>query len=129
MAPLFFPPLQLPQTQRQSPTLALRIESSAQCAGTSAGRVGMGVRSNGSNVIVVTVKQGGPACVFGVKVGDVLLAVANEIHVGDDCEPVWVDVSRFSEGQLPLLMAGFFVKPRICFAVCASTYIHTYIHM
>jgi len=106
MAPLLFRPLQLPEAQRQSPALASRLASSTPCAGTSAGRVGMGVRFNGSNVIVVTVKQGGPACVFGVKIGDVLLAVANEIHVGDDCEPVWVDVSCFSKGQLPLLMAG-----------------------
>ena len=40
----------------------------------------MAVRSEGVDVVVVTIQPGGPASVAGVLVGDILIAVANE-HV------------------------------------------------
>ena len=88
----------------REPALASRIASG--CKPRCRVGVGLGVEVRGSNVVVCTIKPGGPACVGGVQLGDVLLAVANEGNAPDSNELIWIDVRRFSEAQLLSLMAG-----------------------
>jgi len=66
----------------------------------------MGLRFRGTEVVVTTIIPGSPAALGGVCIGDVVLAVANEILLKDAPENVWVDVARFAEEQLPSLIAG-----------------------
>jgi S1-C subfamily serine protease len=58
------------------PALASRIRPAQE----SGGKIGLAVRSEGSEVVVVSLKQGAPAELAGVMVGDVLLSIANEVQ-------------------------------------------------
>ena len=97
--------MQLWFSAKSAPAPALASQLGAQ-GGNRRGRVGMGLRFRGAEVVVTTIIDGSPAALGGVRIGDVVLSVANEIQLNDAPENVWVDVTRFSEEQLPSLIAG-----------------------
>ena len=69
-----------PLTGSPSPALASRLRSGNDAQ--SGGKIGMAVRFEGADVVVVDVQHGGPAQAAGVLAGDVLLSIANEVQSG-----------------------------------------------